>query len=232
MAVYRLFLHSRGLDQFHINIVNAIYVLVTFLTDVPTGAFADAVGRRTAVVISCALHAVAFAIYFLSQAYWQFIIAACVDGLGATFGNGPIDAWAIDALDHAGFQGRKDALFSRRYQIAQIIGMAATVAGAYLAQVNIAAPFIVTAIVWSASGLVALALMDGGGVAGSHTRSHTRFAVAASIPRGWDSPIATFDGYRSPACSEHCSGTDGGWSGSSSSNTACMLELADWAGCR
>jgi MFS transporter, DHA3 family, tetracycline resistance protein len=161
MAVYPLFLRSRGLDQLRrINVVSAVYVLVTFLTDVPTGAFADAVGRRIAVAVGCALHAVAFAVYFLSHNYWQFIGAACVDGLGTTFGNGPIDAWAIDALDRAGFEGPKDVLFSRRYQVAQIMGMAATLSGAYLAQVNIATPFLVNVVVWSTAGLIAVALMD------------------------------------------------------------------------
>ena len=38
-AVYPLFLRARGLDQFQINVVVAAYVLMTFLTDVPTGAF-------------------------------------------------------------------------------------------------------------------------------------------------------------------------------------------------
>ena len=47
-AVYPLFLRSRGLDQLQINSVVMAYVLMTFLTDVPTGAFADAVGRRAA----------------------------------------------------------------------------------------------------------------------------------------------------------------------------------------
>ena len=59
-AVYPLFLRSRGLDQLQINVVVAAYVLMTFLTDVPTGAFADAVGRRAAVVVGCSLHAAAF----------------------------------------------------------------------------------------------------------------------------------------------------------------------------
>ncbi|HXW83307.1 MAG TPA: hypothetical protein VEJ86_02810, partial [Candidatus Binataceae bacterium] len=48
-AVYPLFLRSRGLNQLQINLVPVSYLLVMFLTDVPTGAFADAVGRRAAV---------------------------------------------------------------------------------------------------------------------------------------------------------------------------------------
>jgi MFS family permease len=151
-AVYPLFLRARGLDQFQINVVVAAYVLMTFLTDVPTGAFADAVGRRAAVVVGCALHAVAFLIYFLSHHYWYFIVAAAADGLGTTFGNGPIDAWAIDALDAAGFEGPKDAIFSRKFQLGEITGVCGSLAGAYIGQVNIAAPFLVETFVWLGAG--------------------------------------------------------------------------------
>lgn len=159
-AVYPLFLRSRGLNQFQINTVTAIYVLMTFLTDVPTGAFADAVGRRAAVVVGCGLHAAAFLTYFLSHNYWYFIVAAAVDGLGTTFGNGPIDAWAIDALDAAGFEGGKDALFSRKFQLGEIIGMGSSLSAAYIAQANIAAPFLIITVVWIVTGLVTLGTMD------------------------------------------------------------------------
>jgi MFS family permease len=158
-AVYPLFLRSRGLDQFQINVVVASYVLMTFLTDVPTGAFADATGRRSAVVIGCALRAAAFLLYFLSHRYWHFIVAALTDGLGTTFGNGPIDAWAVDALDAAGFQGPKDAIFSRKFQLGEITGMCGSLAGAYLAQVDLAIPFLLDAFVWITAGLVALGMM-------------------------------------------------------------------------
>jgi MFS family permease len=158
-AVYPLFLRARGLDQLQINVVVAAFVLMTFLTDVPTGAFADAVGRRAAVVVGCMLHAAAFLIYFLSHHYWYFIVAAAADGLGTTFGNGPIDAWAIDALDAAGFEGPKDAIFSRKFQLGEITGMCGSLAGAYIGQANIATPFLLDTFVWLATGLVALGLM-------------------------------------------------------------------------
>ncbi len=50
-GVYPIFLRSRGLDQFQINSVLATYFLVLFLTDVPTGAFADLLGRRRSFVL-------------------------------------------------------------------------------------------------------------------------------------------------------------------------------------
>jgi MFS family permease len=83
-GVYPVFLRSRGLNQLEINSVLAAYFVVTFLTDVPTGAFADALGRRVSFVLGCALRAVAFALYFVSQTYALFLIAEAIDAAGTS----------------------------------------------------------------------------------------------------------------------------------------------------
>src|ERR1700751_3521202 len=73
-GVYPLFLRSRGLNQLEMNSVLATYFMVTFLTDVPTGAFADALGRRRSFMLGCALRTVAFITYFFSYHYPMFIL--------------------------------------------------------------------------------------------------------------------------------------------------------------
>src|SRR5215469_15415793 len=68
-GVYPIFLKSRGLTQFEINSVLATYFVVLFFTDVPTGAFADALGRRRSFVLGTALRVVAFILYFTAHRY-------------------------------------------------------------------------------------------------------------------------------------------------------------------
>lgn len=160
-AIYPLFLRSRGLNQFQVNTVAGTYFLVTFLTDVPTGAFADAIGRRVSVVLGCALHAAAFILYFYSYHYWHFIAAEIIDGVATTFGNGAIDAWAVDALDAAGFEGAKDRIFSRVAQIFRVGAMTGALSGAYVGRFDLATPFMLGAIGWIVAGAVGLMLMDG-----------------------------------------------------------------------
>src|SRR5271170_6512263 len=116
-GVYPLFLRSRGLDQFQMNSVLATYFVVTLLTDVPTGAFADALGRRRSFVLGCALRFAAFLTYFFAHRYVIFLVAECIDGIGTTFCNGAIDAWGVDALDAGGYGLQKDRLFSRISQL-------------------------------------------------------------------------------------------------------------------
>ncbi|WP_425162650.1 MFS transporter [Candidatus Binatus sp.] len=158
-GVYPIFLHSRGLNQFQINSVLATYFLVLFLTDVPTGAFADLLGRRRSFVLGAFLRVSAFLLYFVAHHYYVFIIAESIDGVGTTFGNGAIDAWGVDALDDAGYDGLKDRLFSRISQLSTIGFMGSAMIGAYVADVNIAWPWILGAGGYVIAGTVGAFLM-------------------------------------------------------------------------
>jgi MFS family permease len=158
-GVYPIFLRSRGLDQFEMNSVLATYFAVTFLTDVPTGAFADALGRRRSFMLGCALRTVAFLVYFFAHSYLAFLLGESIDGIGTTFCNGAIDAWGVDELDAAGYPGAKDRLFSRIMQLTNVGFMASAVIGAYVADVNIAWPWLLGAVGYFGCAITGAALM-------------------------------------------------------------------------
>ncbi len=175
-GVYPIFLRSRGLDQFQINSVLATYFVVLFLTDVPTGAFADLLGRRRSYVLGAALRVCAFILYFVAHHYYVFLIAESIDGIGTTFGNGAIDAWGVDALDDAGYDGLKDRLFSRISQLTTIGFMGSAMIGAYVADVNIAWPWLLGAGGYVVAGTVGALLMH-------DERARTTTVGIATIPR-------------------------------------------------
>jgi MFS family permease len=175
-GVYPIFLHSRGLNQFQINSVLATYFLVLFLTDVPTGAFADLLGRRRSFVLGAFLRVSAFLLYFVAHHYYVFIIAESIDGIGTTFGNGAIDAWGVDALDDAGYDGLKDRLFSRISQLTTIGFMGSAMIGAYVADINIAWPWILGAGGYVIAGTVGAFLMH-------DERPHATTVNIGDIPR-------------------------------------------------
>jgi len=144
-GVYPLFLRARGLNQFEINSVLAVYFTVSFLFDVPTGAFADALGRRRSFMLGCALRCLGFGLYFVSHTYVLFLVAEAIDAIGTTFCNGAVDAWGVDALDEAGFEGTKHGLFSRISQLSSLGFMATALMGAYVGSVDIAWPWLLSA---------------------------------------------------------------------------------------
>src|SRR5205807_861357 len=90
---------------------------------------------------------------------WVFLIAESIDGIGTTFGNGAIDAWGVDALDDAGYAGLKDRLFSRVAQLSAAGFMAAAMIGAYVADVDIALPWLLGAVGYLVAGSVGAYLM-------------------------------------------------------------------------
>jgi len=187
-GVYPLFLRSRGLNQFEINSVLAVYFAVTFLLDVPTGAFADALGRRRAFILGCALRGLAFGLYFVSHTYPLFLVAEAVDAAGTTFCNGAIDAWGVDALDEVGFRGTKTGLFSRISQLSSLGFMATALAGAFVGSVDIAWPWLLGAAGFFVSGLVGVLLRERprGARPGGHRamRAAIRARVGAGLRRG------------------------------------------------
>ncbi len=161
-GVYPIFLHTRGLNQFQINSVLAVYFTVTFLTDVPTGAFADALGRRRSFMLGCTLRALAFMVYFFAYHYPMFILGEFIDGIGTTFCNGAIDAWGVDALDEAGYRGAKDRLFWRLSQLMNLGFMLAAIIGAYVASHDIAWPWLLGATGYLLNALFVARLMRDG----------------------------------------------------------------------
>jgi MFS family permease len=158
-GVYPLFLRARGLTQFQMNSVLATYFTVTFLTDVPTGAFADALGRRRSFMLGCTLRSLAFLVYFFAWHYPMFLLGESIDGVGTTFCNGAIDAWGVDELDEAGFAGLKDRLFSRISQLTNLGFTISAVIGAYVADRNIAWPWLLGASGYAVAGVVGALLM-------------------------------------------------------------------------
>ena len=175
-GVYPIFLHSRGLNQFQIDSVLATYFVVLFLTDVPTGAFADLLGRRRSYVLGALLRVCAFLLYFVAHHYYVFIIAESIDGIGTTFGNGAIDAWGVDALDDAGYDGLKDRLFSRISQLTTLGFMGSAMIGAYVADVDISYPWILGAAGYVIAGAVGALLMH-------EERPRAAAVRIAAIPR-------------------------------------------------
>lgn len=76
----------------------AIGGLVTFLLELPTSGFADAVGRRPVYLAAAALGVVAAVGIALAQTFWAFVAAAVVMGAFRALDSGPLEAWFVDTV--------------------------------------------------------------------------------------------------------------------------------------
>ena len=157
--VYPIFLLSRGLDLFQINVVFAVYLIGAFAFEVPTGAVADLAGRRVSFLLSCVLRATAFAMYWRAHDFSDCIVAEVVDALGTTLATGALDAWAVDGRRAEGDHRPAGGMFARAQMLAAPLMMASGLAGAYSADAEISRPWLCGAAGFVVTGLFALLVM-------------------------------------------------------------------------
>jgi len=145
-ATYQLFLVGHHLSYLEINLINLAYMISCFLLEIPTGAYADVFGRRKSVIIGCLTLSLSFLVYFLSRSFWLFIIAEIIGAFGSTFISGALEAWMVDSLRQANYQGDLEKIYEKegRYRlVGLIIGSSS---GAWLASFDLAYPWLASAV--------------------------------------------------------------------------------------
>ena len=158
-AIYPLFLMSRGLDLFQINVILAVYLFCNFAFEVPTGAVADIFGRKVSFLLSCAIRAIAFLIYFFVDSFAGFVMAEMIDAVGTTLASGALDAWAVDETRREGSTTPVDRLFARAKTISHAAMIVSGLCGGLIAEHDIAYPWLVGVAGFATTGVVAALAM-------------------------------------------------------------------------
>ncbi len=146
VPVYPLFLLSRGLDLFQINVVLAVFLTVSFVFEVPTGAFADLIGRKQSFLLSCLVRMVAYGLYAFARGFADCVVAELIDAIGSTLATGALDAWAVDGMSAEGNRRPIDRFFARAQMIARALMITAGIAAGYLAEQSMRLPWFAGAV--------------------------------------------------------------------------------------
>src|SRR5438034_11788117 len=97
---------ERGLTWTEIFTLTSVFSAVPVVLEVPTGALADRIGRRFAMVLGSLSMAVAFMVYYFGNSFAWFVVAESVFALGMTLTSGPDSAYLFDLLKGDGREGR------------------------------------------------------------------------------------------------------------------------------
>jgi MFS family permease len=195
-GINTIFLLDAGLTNLEAFAANAFFTAGMVLFEVPTGIVADTVGRRASYLLGTVTLAGSTLIYVLlwqiQAPFWAWAIASLLLGLGFTFFSGAVEAWLVDALTAAGYEGDLEDVFGR----GQIVGGAAMLTGALgggllAQQVSLGAPFVLRSAILAAMFLVAFRLMHDIGFTpekGGRPLAEMRKIASASIDHGWKVP--------------------------------------------
>ena len=108
-GINTLFLLDAGLSNLEAFAANAFFTAGMVLCDIPTGVVADVWGRRTSYLLGTLTLSASTFLYWLlwemKGPFWSWAIVSVLLGLGFTFFSGAVEAWLVDALHFAEYDG-------------------------------------------------------------------------------------------------------------------------------
>jgi MFS family permease len=170
--VYALLFADAGLSTGAISSLFAIWSIVSFVAEVPSGALADSWSRRRLYALGTLLTAAGYATWILWPAYPGFVLGFVLWGVGGACGSGTLEAVVYDDLHAAVTTGPGPAEPARRAAgeaYARVMGRSGTVGIlAMLAATLLATPVyaiggyrlvgLISVVVVATGGLLALRL--------------------------------------------------------------------------
>lgn len=140
-SIWVLWLLHRGFSLGQIGIAEACYHIAKVALEVPTGAFADTIGRKWSLVVSAVAVSIGTVLMWWSPVFPLVMLALLVHGASGSFRYGADQAYLFDALRD---QGRSHGfvrilanVLAASYFVAALISWA----GAWLSEWSYAWPF-------------------------------------------------------------------------------------------
>src|SRR5690348_2109508 len=93
---------SRGLSTSQVFLLAPIYCFAVIFSEVPTGALADRIGRRYAMMMGAVIMVAACLTSYVAHDFWTFAIAEILGALSMTLCSGADSAYLFDLLNDNG----------------------------------------------------------------------------------------------------------------------------------
>ena len=163
-GINTLFLLDAGLSNTEAFAANAFFTAGLVLFEVPTGVVADTRGRRASYLLGTITLALSTLLYLwmwrVSAPFWAWALSSALLGLGFTFFSGAVEAWLVDALEWAGFEGKLESVFAKGEIVQGVAMLGGSVAGGAVAQAtDLGVPYVMRTIALALTFVVAFLWM-------------------------------------------------------------------------
>jgi MFS family permease len=158
--IWAVFLLSRGLSLTQFGIVEAVLHVGMLIAQVPTGALADALGRRRLLVAAGFFTAVAELGYVYAPGFALICLAGGVHGVAFALRTGADEAYLFDSLAHDDAQAQFPRMLGGLWAVFQFAGAISFMAGGLIATYSQPLAFWLTASCALIASAVATRLPD------------------------------------------------------------------------
>jgi MFS family permease len=195
-GINTLFLLDAGLSNLEAFAANAFFTAGMVLFEIPTGVVADTWGRRTSYLLGTITLAASTFLYYLlwvsNGTFWLWAIVSMLLGLGFTFFSGAVEAWLVDALHYADYDGGLEKVLGRGQMVSGAAMLGGSVAGGVIAQAtSLGVPFLLRVAVLLAMFVAAHRLMHDLGFSPAPAErpvKAVRNVLGASVHHGLGNP--------------------------------------------
>jgi len=127
-----LYYQHRGLSLLQISSLQSIIIGITFLTNIPTGIFADKIGRKISIILSIGLQLLGEVLFFFARSYPEFVLIAIIAGIGFSFTIGTVSALTFETLKEERKEGDMGKATGSRMAIESLARIIAPLLGGLL----------------------------------------------------------------------------------------------------
>lgn len=159
-SIWVLWLLHRGYSLAAIGVAEACYHLAKVALEVPTGAFADTIGRKWSLVVSTVAVVVAASLTYWSPVFPVVMLALLIDGASGSFRVGADQAYLFDALKDAGRAHRFVRILANVLAASYCVAALISWVGAWLSEWSYAIPFGLSIAASVVAGGIALTLPE------------------------------------------------------------------------
>ncbi|MCL7458456.1 MFS transporter [Micromonospora echinofusca] len=97
IPVMILLMQERGLSLSQIGLVVTAQGLIVLALELPTGGFADALGRKPVLVAAWVTCVISLAVFVVADSFWLFFLSWALQGVYRALDSGPLESWYVDA---------------------------------------------------------------------------------------------------------------------------------------
>ncbi len=160
MPIFWLYMTERGLGFDEIMLLSALYSVIVIVVEIPTGAFADRIGRRKSMMAGALALVASGLVAYVAHSLAVFACAEVLAAVSMSLCSGADSAYLYDLL---AVEGRSDEYAKREGTASawhQAGSAGAFAAGGLLGEIDLALPYLATAVVGFGAFLVALRMRD------------------------------------------------------------------------
>ncbi|MEK7525016.1 MAG: MFS transporter [Patescibacteria group bacterium] len=151
-----LFFYLRYLDFREIAIITSVHVLTSNLLEVPTGAFADLIGRKKAIFLAFFICSLVMFAYPFNSVFSAFMVLEILGGLTNSLLSGSLEALTYDSLKEDGRESTYDKVVANMQTLSWIGLFTSAVIGGFTYEYWFGSPWILQGVVFGVAALLSL----------------------------------------------------------------------------